>query len=350
MRPRRRGRRRLAAAATLAFASLGVAGLVLWAGAPTVACTVVATGVVAVALVLSSLRPARRVALPVAAVALAVVGAVVWPPAAIGSSPSTLSGCRVLEATLGGAPLGAPWLGRIPEGELVRAAAALGLTPTERMAWTAEVQRALLDQIDSLGAPQRVLDSWLFDRRDYLLLLPHGEGPFPLLVFLHGNGGLSAAYVVLLRELSERHRIALALPRLRFGNWSGAVAHARIDAVREQVLAREDVAGDAVLAGLSAGAMGVLRHLARTPQSFAAYVAISGVPFEELRCEPLAGARVTLVHGSGDERVGLAVVRAMADKLIAAGAAVDLQVLEAGHLALLTHRDRVLGALRSAFE
>lgn len=342
-----RGRWQLAVGTVLVSLSLGIGAIVTWAGAPVLAAFATAVGITAGCLVLATLRYARRPALIVGAAALAGAVALAWP-SATASQPEQRHGFTARDVALDGGSLPGPWFGRIPEIELVRAAASLGLAPAERRAWQA-VGGRLLAQLSAVDTPQRVLDSWLADRRDYRLLVPDGAGPFPLLVFLHGNGGLSEAYTAMLHRLCTDERIAIALPRFGFGHWTGPDAHARIEAVRADALKSDRVERPAVLAGLSAGGMGVVRHLIRAPDSFDAFVAVSGVPLEELAVPAPLAARIALVHGEKDQRIPVARVKQVAADLEARGAGIGLELLPAGHLALLTHPEEVLAALRGAF-
>lgn len=289
------------------------------------------------------LRP-RRAALAALAAALAtgVVLVAPWP----------LRSTRALTraVTIDGADAGAPWFGGIPELHLVRFGAWLDTRGTERE-W---LERGLFDDAYARVAaggvvdPRRsyTLDAWLLDRGHVWLATPDGPGPFPLLVFLHGNGGPFQFYPQVLARAAVERGVAVAMPTWGFGWWT-------TEAGRRRALETIDVAARlapidprrVVIGGVSAGGVGAVDLFAREPTRFAACVAISGAPASVTAGDPTFGGRpLLLIHGAGDRRVPVTLVRALAETTRSRGGRVDLIEVEDGdHFLVLTHERDTVG-------
>lgn len=343
------GRGRLAAAATMISLGGTLAVLCLVLGGPTIGGLAALTTACLVSIIAASARRHRYASVAVALVTAAGAAAMVlpWPETVTTAAP-------VREVLTTGEEPPAPWFGLVPEIELVRVGAALGLTPDER----ASIRNgAALEQIYTelsrkpvlQRSASRVVDAWLVDRPHYRLVLPDGAGPFPLLLFLHGNGGPFQSYAVTLLELAEEHGIAVALPTFGFGDWHGPTATERIESVHRHVLANFPIRpGHTVIGGLSAGAIGALEHYAANPTRFRTCIAISGVPLEKFDPSKMRGAAIVLLTGTRDRRIPIERVRAVAELLRGAGAEVNLHALDADHFLFAAHSETARAILRAS--
>lgn len=178
----------------------------------------------------------------------------------------------------------------------------------------------------------------------YRLLEPLPEqrgGPLPLVVFLHGSGERG--------DDNERHLRYLpaqcATPAMRAtlpcfllavqcpaeARWTGAALDAVVAAM-DAVLARPGVDHARVyLTGLSMGGFGAFELAARSPDRFAALLAICGGGDERL-APRLVGLPTQVWHGTADRSVPVERSRQLVHALRAAGGVVDYHELEGvGH-------------------
>lgn len=338
--PRSIPRWRLAfTAAALAVALVPAASLLVLA-APTLAALWTSFWLALAGLVAATIPRVREAALAAALVAAGSCIALAWPRD---------SDASPIEVTLDGRTLASPWLD-VPEIELVRIGSAVGLHPRERAAVD---DGAALTALYGTRRPQRILETWITGARSYQLLRPavaHGR-KVPLVVFLHGNGGLFDAYRTLLAPLVDRG-IAVALPRNRFGSWRRD-DQAFVEDLRRRLVRDPTCAIDPsriAIAGLSAGAMGALELFATDPAPWCGCVAVSGVPLERFDPTPgsLRGRRIHIVHGRADVRISAARVDQVVASLRRAGATIARHDLEGGHLVMVTRMEQVLNVLEQA--
>ncbi|MEZ6185839.1 MAG: hypothetical protein R3F62_12620 [Planctomycetota bacterium] len=179
-----------------------------------------------------------------------------------------MEGSLVEDRTLPGYGGGQPWFGGIPEDELVRLGSWVMSTPGERRR---SVEAGCFDGCYARIAEERVLpdrssrvlDTWLFDRGHYWLAAPEGPGPFPLLVFLHGNAGPFQFYPHALAQTANEAGYAVAFPSWGFGVWDRPAGYARVEAVVAAVEAELSIDPErVVVGGLSAGGFGALGAIA----------------------------------------------------------------------------------------
>ncbi len=245
---------------------------------------------------------------------------------------------------------GPPWFRRIPEPELVRLGAHLGLRQTEHQSAV-----RLFDWSDpQLGAERifgaedsRVLDSWLFDRGHYWVAWPEGDGPFPTVVFLHGSGGNFQAYANLLAVPALKERVGIVFPTFGYGNWSSREGQERVRQIVDDVSSHYPVDASRVfVGGISAGGIGAIQALETHPTLFRGGFAISGLPSALDRPESLRTKEILVFHGALDVRFLASDIRHTRDEMEKAGAHVlYVEYPRGDHFILLTHRDAVIRKL-----
>lgn len=256
----------------------------------------------------------------------------------------------VRDQHLPGGSGGAPWFGGIPEAELVALGSLVASTELEyRSAVEPGLFRDLYAEVarDPVAPlPSRTLDAWVFDRGHYGLALPPAGEALPAVVFLHGSAGPFHFYTqTLARPLTEAG-FAVALPSWGWGEWDNPAGVARIEAVRASLAAHPRVDPERIyLAGLSNGAVGALHAFTLSPSPWRACAVISGAPRRRLPWDNLAGQRLWLLSGEGDERMRFRFIRRFAERAEQAGAEVELVGLDADHFAFLTHREPILSRL-----
>lgn len=287
-------------------------------------------------------RRARILLVPFALLLVAIVAP--WP----GGARASLVEDRALPGHRGGAP----WFGGIPEDELVRLGAWVMSTPHERestvRAGFFDRHYAEVAEGDTLpNTSSRVLDTWVFDRGHYWLAVPEGPGPFPLLVFLHGNAGPFQFYPQSLAWAVVGSGYAVAFPSFGFGHWDREAGYRRVDAVVQAVQAELPIDPErVVIGGLSAGGMGALGALVAAPERFQACLVLSGVP-GDVPAEPFVARPLLVIHGDADERVRVGPARDLVERVAAAGGAPRyVEHADADHFLLLTHQDAVLAEVR----
>jgi dienelactone hydrolase len=162
-----------------------------------------------------------------------------------------------------------------------------------------------------------------------LVVEPTGEGKLPCVVFLHGFGGLSSAYVrVLERALPG---VVIVAPALDVAaRWDSERGHRVVERTLETLPARAD-RQRTVLVGLSNGAVFGARYAPR----FKGAVLVSGVGATGATKVP-----VLVVAGDRDERIPIDLVRDLVLELREQGVAVELDVVHgADHALLFTHAE-----------
>jgi len=170
-----------------------------------------------------------------------------------------------------------------------------------------------------------------------IVVEPEGDDLLPAVVFLHGFGGLSSAYLsVLVRSLG---RVVIVAPALDvFARWDSARGRAVVEETLQRLPARVD-RRRVVLVGLSNGAI----FGARYAPAFSGAVLISGLGEPGEPRGPLA-----VVSGPLDARIPPSVVRARVQALRAQGQQVDFQeVAGADHVLILTHPEAWAVPLRA---
>ncbi|MCO5166422.1 MAG: prolyl oligopeptidase family serine peptidase [Planctomycetes bacterium] len=297
------------------------------------------------------LRPARRRAARVVLAVSLASGAGLVGPWPVGARPD---GGSALTRSVGldGRDTGAPWFGALPERHLVRLGAWLDLRGEERRWLDRGLFEAAYDRVAAGGAVDAtrslVLDAWLRDRGHLWLAVPDVPGPWPLVVFLHGNGGPFQLYPEVLARAAVSRGFAFVAPTWGFGHWVTGAGRARIAAAVEAVERLHPVDRRRVLlVGLSAGGIGAVEALARDPGRFRACVALSGAPAAVSGGDPALGGRpLLLVHGARDPRVPVAHARALAATTRERGGRVALHEVEDGdHFILLSHEAQVVRLL-----
>ncbi|MEO0481772.1 MAG: hypothetical protein AAF196_20085 [Planctomycetota bacterium] len=248
---------------------------------------------------------------------------------------------------VGRATNAAAWFSRIPESELMNIGSEIGLTRSEFETF------ASTEALENLGPRTRtsnlVLGDWLNRPARYQLLRPMGDGPFPVVVFLHGHGGLFEAYSRVLEPLATDHGIAVLLPAFGFGHWDQPEAAEHLRSIVEDARTKAPLTSDPwTLAGLSAGGHGAwtlaatavgrlgfdIRHLA---------VISAPIPTSERPSVP-----ITWIAGTGDERIGIESVRSALEPFERDPQPVTLHELEATHLLVLEQGEAVIATLVEA--
>lgn len=285
-------------------------------------------------------RGARRAALVLVLIALLRVVIAVGPGRGEVRAGAPIR-CRFIDA-----PADArTWFAGIPERETVAIGARFGLSEVERgrhldaidLAYSAiEDERAL----ERTASP--LIDAWVRDSGQYWLAVPEGRGPFPLVVFLHGNGGSFQFYPHLLARPAIARGLAIAFPAAGMGTYPGTSASELVARTIAAVGREAPIdASRVALVGLSAGVAGSFQAaLDSPPGRFRGIVFVSGVFPPVERVEPLRGTRLFVLHGVEDPRAPWDRAQRTAEWLRGQGIEVDVRFEEgADHLALLARRE-----------
>jgi len=285
------------------------------------------------------LRRTAQVALPVGALPLALL---------LPSSRVDRPGAPIRSCFMDGSRDRSTWLAGVPECETTVLGAVVGLAPDER-ARHLEALREHCAAADANPAFDRdsspALESWFVDRGQYWLAVPDGPGPFPLVVFFHGNGGTIRLYAHLLAEAARARGLAIAFPAWGLGIYADDSAVPLFERT-VAAAAREDPRIDATrlaLVGLSAGAWAMCEVVV-APQRRPLRVVGSVVGALSRTTGPvisaLRGTKVLIQHGGADPRCSVVNAVDLEHGLRAAGVDVEALIeLDADHLALLERRE-----------
>jgi dienelactone hydrolase len=224
-----------------------------------------------------------------------------------------------------------PWLARLlPEAASLDAGLVLArwtgiVTPDEARRYGAAFAPLFV------GAPDMPNALLLHSAPGSLVALVHeppGDGKVPALVFIHGFGGLSTAYLTAM-DHAGLSRFVIVAPALdTFARWDQAAGAAAIDEAMATLPPRAD-RSRVLLVGVSNGAIFGARYAPR----FHAALLLSGIGRTD-------GPALHVVTGSEDTRISPAWVREVADDLRRAGVDVDLTIVSgADHALVLTHTD-----------
>lgn len=326
----------------VAGGALAIATICALAGSWTIAVHGVGAGLLPIAAGLA-LVPRRnwRIA---AAVALALGLARVLPnalPIALDDVPGAPVETRWLDGRER-----TPWFGRVPEREVVRVGAYVGLLPEERK--RADDLRLFLAEYDAIDRARpfvhpesQLLDSWLVHHGHFWLARPQRKEPAPLLVFLHGNGGSFQVYASWLGPAARERGICAAFPTCGLGVWTDADEHVRatLDRVASEVAIDR---GRVWLCGLSAGGWAAFAAFEAHPELYAGVISISGVVPDPTPSR-YAGKRVLVIHGAKDPRAPWSWAKNAVGALKSAGVDARFHDFPDGdHFILMTDRETIV--------
>jgi pimeloyl-ACP methyl ester carboxylesterase len=169
---------------------------------------------------------------------------------------------------------------------------------------------------------------------------PPGTDKLPCVVFLHGFGGLSSAYLRVMEKALPR--AIIVAPALDVdARWDSALGRSVVERTLASLPIRADRART-VLLGLSNGAV----FGAGFAPKFSGAVFVSGLGQTEATKRPLQ-----VVSGGRDVRLTPDWIEARVAELRGAGVPVDLEIVpDADHALLLTHSERWAAAVRRVLE
>lgn len=177
---------------------------------------------------------------------------------------------------------------------------------------------------DLLGQPP--------DAGHYYLYVPkkRGEGPLPVLLFLHGSGGNFKTYLWVWSRLAEQQGLIIIAPSFGFGNWLEPGATRSVLRALDDASTFIDIDEERVfLAGLSNGGLGVSQLAAAAPERFRGLIFLSpvmatGLLENQAFVENWKGRPVLVVTGEADERVPYEYVQRHVRQLKGAGARITM--------------------------
>jgi pimeloyl-ACP methyl ester carboxylesterase len=181
----------------------------------------------------------------------------------------------------------------------------------------------------------------------YYVVTPPGDGPHPVVLFLHGSLGSFKGYTWVLRGLTERTGYAIVAPAGGNGSWPEHIAIDRIEKANAFIASRSDLdAGQVVLAGISQGGTAVSDGALQFPGAFTGLIYLSPV----LRSDDAASLApawrdrpILIVTGGSDRRIPLRYVETGADILRDRGVQVTLDVVaHEDHFLLFSRPDETL--------
>ena len=226
---------------------------------------------------------------------------------------------------------GGPWLARLlPEAASLDSGLVLArwlglVTPAEARSYARAFAAPLA------GAPEVPNALLLRSRPGRLVTLVHeppGDGEVPAIVFLHGFGGLSTAYLLAMVR-NGLSRFVIVAPALdAFARWDEPAGAAAIDEVIAALPPRVN-RSNVLLVGLSNGSIFGARYAPR----FHATLLLSGIGETD-------APSLRVVTGREDVRISVAWVREQAEELRRAGVQVHLTIVPgADHALLITHTE-----------
>ena len=226
---------------------------------------------------------------------------------------------------------GGPWLARLlPEAASVDAGLVVArwvgiVTAAEARSYTSAFAPLYVGAPD---VPNALLLRSTPGSLAALVHQPPGDGKVPAIVFVHGFGGLSTAYLLAM-DRAGLSRFVIVAPALdTFARWDEPAGATAIDEAIAALPPRVD-RSRVLLVALSNGAILGARYAPR----FHAALLLSGIG-------RTTAAALHVVTGNDDARINPAWVREMADELRRAGVDVDLKIVSgADHALLLTHTD-----------
>jgi dienelactone hydrolase len=239
----------------------------------------------------------------------------------------------------------APWLARlVREDETAFAGMALsgplGLLSDEEAPVIESATRRVYAELDTLRGgrpgPNGVALSSDAEHVTALVSMPHGDGPVPAIIALHGFGGLLTPYVSTLARSSLGEKYAIVAPALDMkGYWwepHGRDVLARTLATLPARIDRSQL----WLVGISNGAIGA-HHLAADPElgpRFRGTVLLVGAGLD---LSDIATSPLLFIPGTKDVRFPLHYVEASAEAMVEAGVDVTWSPVEGDHFILFTH-------------
>jgi predicted esterase len=172
----------------------------------------------------------------------------------------------------------------------------------------------------------------------YVLWIPPGEGPFPVVIFLHGFGGLLKAYLnVLTSSAIGRESIILAPALGLEALWWEDAGQAVLATLLADALPPQTDRSRVYLLGLSNGAVGAAAAAVRPDlaQQLEGIGYLSGfgpwIPPSDGR------PRYLFLHGQADVRFKKADLADLVATLLSRGLSVSVESIEADHFLILTH-------------
>lgn len=162
----------------------------------------------------------------------------------------------------------------------------------------------------------------------------HGDGPLPVLLFLHGWGGPFQGYQWVFRRFADEHGYAVVAPSFGMGWWRQDGAMDTVGRAIDWIDQQPDLDAERViLSGLSNGGPGVQRAALAFPERWEAVVFVSAVMDQDHIFglgESLAahGTPVLVITGDAERRIPLGYTQAGVESLRMVGAEVELEVFE----------------------